>query len=64
MLFRSLTEFVKQKYASWDSGIGSRIEAGKATFRELEAYMLEKGEAAPNLSGRQELLESWINEMI
>ena len=31
---------------------------------ELEAYMLKKGEAAPNDSGRQEFLENLINEFI
>lgn len=59
-----LAEFVRQRYSSWDSGIGARIEKGKAGFKELEAYMLEKGDIAPNTSGRQELLESIINEFI
>ena len=35
--------------------------AGKESFASLEKYMLEKGEAAPNTSGRQELLENIIN---
>src|SRR5882762_4307915 len=35
-----LAEFVKQRYASWDSGIGAKIESGKSSFKELEAYML------------------------
>jgi xylose isomerase len=55
---------VKQRYASWDSGIGAKIEAGKASFKDLEAYMLKKGEAAPNTSGRQEFLENLLNEFI
>jgi xylose isomerase len=59
-----LAEFVRQRYSSWDAGIGARIAAGKATFKELEAYMLEKGERAPNASGRQEYLENLINEFI
>jgi len=59
-----LAEFVKQRYASWDSDIGAKIESGKANFTELEAYMLKKGEAAPNVSGRQEFLENLINEFI
>ena len=59
-----LVEFVKQRYSSWDSGIGAKIEAGKINLRELEAYMLKKGEAAPNSSGRQEFLENLINEFI
>ena len=48
----------------FDTGIGARIEAGKATFEELELYMLRKGEPAPNASGRQEYLENLINEFI
>ena len=59
-----LDEFVRQRYASWDSGIGARIESGKATFKELEAYSLKKGDAAANASGRQEFLENLINEFI
>ena len=59
-----LAEFVKQRYNSWDGGIGAKIEAGKASFRDLEAYMLQKGEAGPNVSGRQEFLENLINEFV
>lgn len=59
-----LAEFIRQRYSSWDIGIGARIEAGKAGFKELEAYMLEKGDITPNTSGRQELLENIINEFI
>jgi xylose isomerase len=33
-------------------------------FSELEAYMLKKGDAAVNVSGRQEMLENLINEFI
>jgi len=59
-----LTDFVKQRYSSWDTGIGRDIERGKAGFRELEAYMLKKGDVTPNTSGRQEYLENLINEFI
>ncbi|MEI8288424.1 MAG: xylose isomerase [Verrucomicrobiota bacterium] len=59
-----LGEFVKNRYASWDTGIGAKIESGKAGFKELEAYMLKKGEADPSTSGRQEYLENLINEFI
>ncbi|MCS7338162.1 MAG: xylose isomerase [Verrucomicrobiae bacterium] len=59
-----LAEFIRQRYSSWDTGIGAKIEQGKTNFVELEAYMLKKGEAAPNTSGRQELLENIINEFI
>jgi xylose isomerase len=59
-----LAEFVKNRYASWDTGIGAKIEAGKVGFKELEAYMLKKGDADTNASGRQEFLENLINEFI
>ena len=59
-----LADFVSNRYASWDSGIGAKIESGKAKFKDLEAYMLQKGDVAPNTSGRQEFLENLINEFI
>ena len=59
-----LADFVKNRYASWDSGIGARIESGKATMKELETYIAKKGEVTPNTSGRQEFLENLINEFI
>jgi len=59
-----LAEFVRNRYRSWDTGIGKKIESGKASFRTLETYMLKKGEATKNESGRQEFLENLINEFI
>src|SRR5439155_12140314 len=59
-----LAEFVKQRYGSWDTGVGARIEKGQMGFGELESYMLKKGEADANTSGRQEYLENLINEFI
>src|SRR5881394_661658 len=53
-----MKDFVKQRYASWDAGIGAKIEAGQVKFEDLEKYMLDKGDAAPNVSGRQEMLEN------
>ena len=58
-----LADFVKQRYSSWDSGIGREIESGKADFKKLEAYALKNGEPEVK-SGRQELLENLINEFI
>jgi xylose isomerase len=59
-----LKDFVKERYASWDSGIGADIEGGKAKFEEVEAYMLKKGDAAANASGRQEMLENIVNRYL
>ncbi len=60
----ALKDFVKKRYASWDGGIGQQIEQGKATFEDLEAYMLQKGNADKNVSGRQELLENVLNRYV
>jgi xylose isomerase len=59
-----LDEFVKKRYRSWDEGIGKNVEQGQASFKDLEKYMLEKGEVAPNESGRQEFLENVINDYL
>ena len=57
----TLDSFVKERYGSWDSGVGARIESGDESFSSLEQYMLEKGEIEANVSGRQEMLENLIN---
>ena len=57
-------QFVSNRYRSWDSGIGSEIEAGKTSLDSLEKYMLEKGEATANESGRQEMLENIFNRYL
>ena len=59
-----LKDFVKKRYSSWDSGIGQKIEAGQASFEELDKYMLEKGNPTPNVSGRQEMLENIVNRYV
>ena len=55
---------MKDRYSSFDTGIGAEIESGKTDFKTLEAYMLAKGEASPNKSGRQEMLENLFNRYI
>lgn len=57
----ALEKLLAERYDSWDSGLGAEIEAGKHSFSSLEEVMLEKGDAAQNRSGRQEMLENLIN---
>jgi xylose isomerase len=59
-----LPGMVADRYRSWDSGVGAEIEAGKHDFKSLEKYMLEKGDAQPNKSGRQELFENVVNRYV
>jgi xylose isomerase len=58
-----LDGFVKQRYATFDSGIGAKIEAKATSLDELDAYA--QGITPPQLaSGRQEMLENLINDFI
>lgn len=56
-----LAKMLKDRYASWDSGLGSEIESDMHNFETLEKYMLLKGDVTPNTSGRQELIENVMN---
>ena len=60
----AFSQVIKKRYASWDSGIGQQIEQGKVGFEDLEKDMLAKGDAARNVSGRQEALENVLNRYI
>lgn len=58
-----LHEFVTKRYASWDQGIGAKIEGKSIGLDEISQHVL--GQPEPVLaSGRQELLENLINEFI
>ena len=59
-----LADFVKQRYSTFDSGIGKLIEKRKIGFKELEAHALKLGEVKGLESGRQELLEAIFNDHI
>ena len=60
-----LDKFVDDRYASWTTGIGADIIAGKADMESLEKYAVEKGEVTDSLSsGRQEYLESVLNQIM
>ncbi len=54
---------IKERYSSYDSGVGATIEAQKTSFDELEKYALSLKEL--NLqSGKQEVLEAEFNQFI
>jgi xylose isomerase len=58
---KAIQKLVDERYASWSSPLGKRIEAGTESFASLEKEMLAKGDAQPCTSGRQELFENVIN---
>lgn len=53
----------KDRYASFDSGMGKDFEDGKVSLEALRDFAAEKGEPAMN-SGKQEYLENLINRFI
>jgi len=55
--------FTKERYASYEAGIGKQIINKEVGFEELEAYALGLGDVK-NTSGRQELLENILNQYI
>lgn len=59
-----LDTFVKDRYASYESGIGKKIVDGSATMEELEAYALNMGDVTTNQSGKQEYLENLLNGIL
>ncbi|MFP4502818.1 MAG: xylose isomerase [Candidatus Hydrogenedentota bacterium] len=60
---KALDNFIAERYAGWDTGMGKQVEDGTATLEDLEAYTLEHGEPQPR-SGRQEMLENILNDYI
>ena len=69
MIARRLVEdgvfesFKAKRYESYGEGIGKDIVGGRVGFSELEAYALIHG-VTPNTSGRQEYLETVLNQYI
>ncbi len=55
--------FRKERYASFDSGMGKAFEDGTLSLEQLRQIALESGEPAAK-SGRQEWLENIINRYI
>jgi len=58
-----IDNFVSDRYATFKEGIGAKIVAGEVSMADLEKYALEKGEVKAQ-SGRQELLESILNDIL
>jgi xylose isomerase len=58
-----LEKFVQERYSSYTAGIGADIVAGRVGFKELEQYALAHNNIT-NASGRQEVLESIVNQYI
>ncbi|MCR4617599.1 MAG: xylose isomerase [Lachnospiraceae bacterium] len=59
-----LDEFVKERYSSYESGIGKKIRERSLTLEEAAAYAVDKKKPEMPSSGRQEYLESVVNNIL
>lgn len=59
-----IDEFVKNRYASFNSGIGADIVNGKTTLAQLSDYACAKKKPDAPSSGRQEYLQAVINSVL
>lgn len=59
-----IDQFVKNRYASFESGIGKKIADGEATLEELAAYADSLGAPQPPSGGNQEGLQAIVNQVM
>ena len=59
-----IDNFVQERYASYNSGIGQKIREGTATLEECAAHAAELKKPADPGSGRQEYLEGIVNNIL
>ena len=59
-----IDEFIKNKYASFNEGIGKKIIDGETSLEELSAYAEKLGSTAIPCSGKQERLQGIINSIM
>ncbi|MCF6287142.1 MAG: xylose isomerase [Candidatus Hydrogenedentes bacterium] len=60
---KKFEKIIQKRYSGWDTAFGQKIESGKATLEDMDAYTRKHGDPEPQ-SGRQELLENILNEYI
>lgn len=59
-----IDSFVKERYASFETGLGKKIRDGQANLAELAAHAEKLGAPALPGSGRQENLEAIVNAVL
>ena len=60
---KALSNFIEERYSSFNSGIGEKIISGNVGLEDLEKHIIKEG--MPVLkSGRQEMLENILNSYI
>ncbi|MCQ2480755.1 MAG: xylose isomerase [Clostridia bacterium] len=60
----SIDNFIKEKYSSYNDGIGKKIVDGETSLEELSAYACSLKKPALPGSGRQEYLQYKVNNIL
>jgi xylose isomerase len=58
-----IDRFIEEKYAGYKKGIGRKIVSGKVSLEDMSEHALKLGKPALPGSGRQEYLESIVNQI-
>jgi xylose isomerase len=61
---KSLQDFVDDRYSGWKSGLGLEIAEGNQSLESLHATVLAGGVEPEPRSGRQEMLENRVNNVL
>ena len=59
-----IDNFIKERYQSFESGIGKKIRDNSVDLKELSDYALNMKAPSLPISGRQEYLESVVNNVL
>ena len=59
-----IDEFVRERYASYNDGIGKKIREGSTTLEECAAHAAKLKAPENPGSGRQEYLEAIVNSVM
>lgn len=62
----TIPNLVKERYSSWDSDLGKKVEKGESSFEELAKYIEDKGkdDEPKKISGGQEKYELLFNQFL
>lgn len=59
-----IDSFVKERYSSFEVGLGAKVRRGETTLEELSEYAARLGKPEFPGSGKQEYLEGIINSIL
>ena len=59
-----LSGFVNERYAGWDSELGQKILSGENSLTELFELTSASASDPEPVSGRQEMLENWVQRLL